>query len=64
LALSVVAVLASTGFALYSLPGEAERCVSRWKDSGTQSRYENYIGCKVQRKDGTWVMERYLRVER
>lgn len=56
-----VGLMAVAGVGLYVLPGEAERCGLRWKDSGMQSRYETHVGCKVQRKDGTWVPEKSLK---
>lgn len=36
-------------------------CEQRWAASGMASRYTVGAGCKVQRKDGTWVPDSMVR---
>lgn len=30
------------------------KCDRLWSDSGVSSRYKVFVGCQLQRKDGTW----------
>ena len=35
-------------------------CESKWADSGHESQYATFSGCRVQLEDGTWVPQERL----
>lgn len=36
-------------------------CYAQWVDSGYRARWDAFGGCRVQRKDGTWVPAKMMR---
>lgn len=42
------------GFATLVIGVNMFRCDRQWSDSGVSSRYKVFVGCQLQRKDGTW----------
>ena len=39
---------------------KAVACESKWADSGHESQYAIFAGCRVQLEDGTWVPQERL----
>lgn len=58
---AVASGLVITYLALVASKHEKQLCVKRWEQSLTIAKYQDGVGCLVQKSPGNWVPEAFMK---